>query len=376
MIVLTWLAMTQAGIVRVADVAALQAALRAAKPGTEIVIAPGTYPARMYIHDIAGTNERPIIVRGESRTKSPVFVSWQLSRVSHIVLRDLAFRNAPDNGLNIDDGGTFGTTHHVTLERIAVSDLPRGNHDGIKLSGVTDFRVSECVVERWGGSAVDMVGCHRGVIAKSTFRGGGDSGVQAKGGSTDISIVRCLFENPGQRAVNLGGSTGREYFRPLDATWEARNLTVEGCTFVGGVAAVAFVGVDGAQVRYNTIYRPERWALRILQETTAPQFVRCRNGRFERNLVVFSENAWASGGVNLGPDTSPETFVFADNFWFCLERPDRSRPSLPTSETGGIYGQDPLLKNPAKGDLGVREDSPARAYGAHALPQVGDSKDG
>ena len=32
---------------------------------------------------------------------------------------------------------------------------------------------------------------------------------------------------------------------------------------------VAFVGVDGATVRHNTIYRPRRWGLRILQENRA-----------------------------------------------------------------------------------------------------------
>jgi len=366
MVLLAWFTIMQANTVRVTDVRSLQDALREAKPGTHIVIARGQYPQRIYAENLAGSADRPIVIAGENRHDPPTFVAWQLSRVSHVVLRDLAFKGAPDNGLNIDDGGRFGSSHHVTLERISVSDLPQGNHDGIKLSGITDFRVSDCKVERWGGSAVDMVGCHNGSISGCTFRSGGGNAVQAKGGSSSIRIVRCRFENPGQRGVNLGGSTGRPYFRPSSATWEARDLTVEGCTFIGGVSPIAFVGVDGAKVRYNTIYRPERWAVRILQETTAPEFVRCRSGRFERNLVVFSESAWASGGVNVGPNTSPETFRFAENFWYCLERPEHSRPNLPTPETRGVYGRDPMLRDPERGDLGVREDSPARAYGAHA----------
>mgnify|MGYP006193671343 CR=1 FL=1 len=40
---------------------------------------------------------------------------------------------------------------------------------------------------------------------------------------------------------------------------------------------VAFVGVDGATFRHNTIYRPTKWVLRILQESQEPRFVRTRD---------------------------------------------------------------------------------------------------
>src|SRR5262249_8299152 len=152
---------------------------------------------------------------------------------------------------------------------------PKGNRDGIKLSGLEDFTVQDCVLERWGdgGSGVDMVGCHRGRIADCTFRQGGADAVQAKGGTAGIRVEHCRFEDYGERGINIGGSTGLEFFRPplktfpTDGRYEARDIRVEENLFVGGMAPVAFVGVDGAVVRRNTIYRPQRWALRILQET-------------------------------------------------------------------------------------------------------------
>jgi hypothetical protein len=77
--------------------------------------------------------------------------------------------------------------------------------------------------------------------------------------------------------VNIGGSTGIPYFRPPLDQWpagvpksEARNIVVEGNTFIGSLSPICFVGVDGATVRFNTIYKPGKWAFRILQETTAP----------------------------------------------------------------------------------------------------------
>ena len=185
-----------------------------------------------------------------------------------------------------------------------------------------------------------------------------------------MTIQRCRFEGAGLRGVNLGGSTGLEFFRPPVATmsaqarYEARNLTVEGCTFSGSDAPLAFVGVDGATVRFNTLFLPRKWALRILQETRLPEFIACRRGVLESNLIVFRSDSWGEGGVNIGSGTAPETFTFARNFWLCQDRPERSRPRLPSPETEGRYGQDPLLGS----DLKPRTGSPALKVGAHALP--------
>jgi hypothetical protein len=159
------------------------------------------------------------------------------------------------------------------------------------------------------------------------------------------------------------------YFRPQGARYEARDITVEGCTFVGCQAPISYVGVDGATVRYNTFYRPGKWVLRILQETTAEGFAPCRNGRFEDNLVVF-RRAEVSTFVNVGPNTAPETFRFARNLWYCEDRPDASRPTLPTPETDGLYGVDPQLRDPGQHDFRPRNDQAAR-YGASAFrPQA------
>jgi hypothetical protein len=214
-----------------------------------------------------------------------------------------------------------------------------------------------------------MVGCHRGLIEGCTLRGkkgfSQHTGPQAKGGSSRIVVRRCLFLNAAARAVQMGGSTGLAYFRPRGALYEAKDVTVEGCVFVGNVAPVAYVGVDGAVVRYNTIYRPSKWVMRILQETTEPGFVACRNGRFEHNLVVF-RRADVKVFVNIGPHTRPESFRFADNFWFCEDRPEASRPVLPGRETGSVYGVDPRLTAPGRNNF-QPQNAKAAAFGAYAL---------
>jgi hypothetical protein len=367
---------------RVGDANAFNRAVAAAKPGDTILVAPGEYGSNFSFRSVHGTAKEPIVIAAADPEKPPQFVGktapLHFSGASHLELRDLVIGGCRANGLNIDNGGDPDRpSHHITLRNLRVRDVgPKGNVDGIKLSGVDDFLVENCTVEVWGsnGSGIDMVGCHRGLISGCTFRKGGANGVQAKGGSADVTVRKCRFEDAGERAVNLGGSTGDAFFRPRlkdfpeNGKYEAKDLHVEGCTFVGSSAAVAFVGVDGAVVRYNTIYRPGRYAIRILQEKTDAGFVPCRNGVFENNVVVFRSDAWVTGGVNIGPNTAPETFKFSGNLWYCEDRPGRSEPKPPTAETGGLVGKDPQFVDPAKGDFGVRPDSPARDRGAHALP--------
>jgi hypothetical protein len=138
---------------------------------------------------------------------------------------------------------------------------------------------------------------------------------------------------------------------------------------------LAFVGVDGAIARFNTIYEPDRWAIRILQETAEPGFAPSRNGIFTDNIVVFRSGHWVEGGVNIGPKTQPQSFVFARNFWFNADAPTRSRPTLPSPETEGVYGQDPLFENAPEGDLRLKPESPALKKGAQAWAAVEKSKE-
>ncbi len=374
-------AQTAASAVTVGNGAQLRQAVAQAKPGTRIRLLPGEYGNGFFFTNLKGRPGKPIVITAADAKNPPVFTGGSegihLSEVEHVELHGLAFTGQSGNGLNIDDGGSYETpSHHVVLRGLRVSDIgPSGNHDGIKLSGLDDFCVENCTIERIGGQGVDMVGCHRGVIENSVFRHTNEetsSGIQAKGGSRNIVIRRCRFERMGGRAINIGGSTGLQYFRPplkKPPHYEAKDIRVEGNTFIGGGTPVAFVGVDGATVRYNTIYNPARFALRILQETRAPGFVASRNGKFTDNLIAFRSDRWGDNGVNIGPHTAPETFTFARNFWYCLDNPARSRPTLPTPETTGVYGHAPLFRNADKGDLRLRPGSPAAKMGAHALPK-------
>lgn len=373
-----------ADTVTVRDADALRRAVREAKPGRTVLVAPGEYAGGLWFENVNGEAGKPVVVAGADPKNPPVFrgggEAMHFAGARHLELRDLAVEGSTANGISVDDAGRRdGSTHHVTIRNVRFTGIgARGNEDALKLSGVDDFRVEACAFERWGaggGSAIDMVGCHKGTIESCTFRHPeAANAVQTKGGSASVTVRKCRFDDAGSRAVNIGGSTGLEFFRPpLDKPpfAEARDIVVEGCTFAGSDAPVAFVGVDGAVVRFNTFYAPRRWAMRILQETTADGFVPCRNGEFSRNVVVFRSDRWSEGGVNVGGGTDAATFRFEGNVWFCADAPARSKPRLPSAEKDGVYGTDPKLADPEKGDLSLGKGSPVRGAGAEALQQAG-----
>jgi hypothetical protein len=368
-----WIQHAVATDIHVANSAELNDALRSASAGDAILLAPGKYRGGISQIGLKGTKENPIVIAAADPKNPPVIEGGgsgiHLRSPAHVELRDLIVSGATGNGINIDDGGDANApAMGLVLKNIIVREVgPRGNCDGIKLSGVDRFILENCQVQRWGssGSAIDMVGCHEGIIRDCKFSDATSdnaNGVQTKGGSSKIKIERCEFVNSGGRAVNAGGSTGPDYFRPKDATYEAKDITIEDCTFRGGMSAIAFVGVDGAVARHNTIYCPSKWAFRVLQENNDARFAKCGNVKVEHNVIAFRTSE-VRDAANVGSNTEPTTFTFKNNVWCCLDRPADAKRivRLPSNETGGVYDFTPRFKNAKNGDLTLLEPAPNQA---------------
>ncbi|MBT8446163.1 MAG: right-handed parallel beta-helix repeat-containing protein, partial [Gammaproteobacteria bacterium] len=279
-----------------------------------------------------------------------------LSSVSDITIEHLVFQNYAANGINIDDSGNWpaGASTNITLRDIVVRNdiAPGSNNDGIKLSGVDGFHIDRVQVSNWGtgGSAIDPVGCHNGVIENSTFSHAAlssGSGVRPKGGSADIRILANLVALNAGRAIQAGGSTGTPFFRfpPGESDYEAARIVAAGNIIVGGQSAVSWVNIDGGEFRYNAIAQPDRWVMRMLNENVGTAIVETQNGSFADNIVVF-DNGLSRISNNDGPGVLEETFSFARNTWYNADSGGPAGASalqLPAAETDGLYGVDPQL---------------------------------
>ncbi|MBC8145997.1 MAG: right-handed parallel beta-helix repeat-containing protein, partial [bacterium] len=327
----------------------LRPAALAAQPGDSIVIRAGVYAGGEHIVNLQGNADRWIVIAAalnETVTIRGGGNAWQFSDPAYLRIQGIDFEGQTGNGVNIDDGGTIESpAHHIFIVGCHWRAMnASGNNDQLKMSGVDSFTVANNIFEdgSTGGSMIDMVGCHNGLFSGNIFERAGSNCIQAKGGTRYIRIERNRFVEGGGRAINIGGSTGLEFFRPLGANYEAQNIAVFSNIFIGADAPIAFVGAINSIVANNTIWMPERWAIRILQETTEPNFVQCGDNAFINNIVVLDNRA-DNPTLNVGSNTRPETFSFRNNLWYNVENASWSGPNLPTPESNGIIGRDPVI---------------------------------
>jgi len=340
-------ALASAASLEVANDEELRNAIGQLKAGTTLKIAPGTYRGGLSLRGVES-----LVIEASDPKRPPEFVggtnAWQFSRCDKLVVRNIVCRGQTGNGLNIDDGGDRkNPTRGVRIANVTVLETgPRGNFDGIKCSGLTDLVIEDCIIEGWGGQAIDFVGCRDSIIRRCRITGregfSQATGPQFKGGTENVTIEDCVLVNAGQRPIHVGGSTGKDFFRPADATYEARSITIHRNIIVGGDCATAFTGVDGAEFEGNIIVNPKNWIFRILQETRLDGFAPCRNVVVRGNVIVFQRKSLRSE-INIGDATAPETFRFERNRWFASDEPSRSRPTLPGTVTDEVHGKDPQL---------------------------------
>jgi len=341
-------------------------ALASAQPGTRVHVAAGIYGAVGSIANLQGTAEAPIALVGDgdavietNRTSQAL----HLTDPRYVVIEGITIRGTWPHGINIDDGGSYESpASHVVLRRISFRDIGTGgNNDCLKMSGVDYFHIEGSSFSGCNqGEAIDMVGCHHGVVTGNNFADMPGTAVQTKGGSADVLIHGNRFRNIAQRAINAGGSTGKPYFRPIDAPYEARRIQmianiIEG----GGDTPVAFVGCDTCVFANNTIVDPGRYLARILEEngTRTPG----ANGFFINNMVLLRSSG-RSRYVDVGPGTRPTTYTFGWNLWYSPEEASFAGPEyfggLP-AERDSLIQTDPRLD----GDWRPLAGSPAVAAG-------------
>ncbi len=340
-----------------------------ADPGDTILVHAGVYQGGLFVADLQGTSAALIYILtapGDLVIYSGGSNAWQFTDAAYLHIAGFIFQDQTGNGVNFDDGGSYETpSHHVTFADCTFRNInATGNNDLLKMSGIDQFEIRNCVFLNGspGGSGIDMVGCHDGLITQCHFENQGSNSVQAKGGTSNIRIERNFFKNGGGRALNLGGSTGLQFFRPLDAPYEAAELKVYSNVFIGSDAPIAFVGSINCEVVNNTIYLPTKWVLRILQETVDPErFPPCGYNTF-RNNIIYIDNL-VSVECNIGPNTAPETFTFSNNFWYHSEDSNWPGPDLPVEDTDNIVGEDPQFVDDGAEDFNLMQGSAAVGVG-------------
>lgn len=170
------------------DYATIQAAVDAANPGDEIVVAPGTYDE---IVDI--TSKTDITIRGDVTVTVPEgseCCGTRLAKVSDqmaVVITQI----------NIFD------SKNITLQYLTLSGGKYGIYvQGSKSSPVTNLLIDHCLVLRNGDDGIHMTGHYKNVDIQCTAVDYNNSdGIDLGGAGADINIENCSVSYNGQKAA-------------------------------------------------------------------------------------------------------------------------------------------------------------------------------
>ena len=338
-------------------------------------ISPAPATAPIWIGGAPG-EARPVIEGGGE--------GLHLSRGRYLVVHDLEVRNATANGINVDDGGDYANRCDAT-RFIVFRDLSHPRHRHRRQPGlpqalgrqrllVARQRVRALRRRRRAAAASTTSAATAGCIARNLF-----DELSARTPSRPRAAARTSrsawnrIADAGARGLNLGGSTGFEFFRPPLSTTapnaEARDIRVIANVIVGGEAAVAFVGCVDCLAAQQHHRRPE--ALDPAHPAGDDHLAPYTFGPAATALRQQPRLLRARRALDLRqrrPEHRAGDLHLRQQPLVRARRPRPVAPSLPAAETGGIYGVDPALDP----DYRIGPASPAAGTGQATTWTWGD----
>ncbi len=364
------------------------------RPGDEIILMPGRHrPATL--DRLQGARGNPITIRGLDPKRPSVIDASRyglvLHQPQHVVIENIVITGATIAGLVVDDLDSTAALYpneqppptlrkpwraNLVIRNITITNTgPQGKRHAIELSGLQDVRIHDVHIEGWGGSGLELIGCHGVAVESCRFSALDDysqrHAIQIRAGSERVNITQCHFQVIAGAVVVIGGSSKLREFRPEippDADsrshYEARHVQLQRCTFLGGACPIVLAHCDDTLIRNSTFIRPRHAVLCTTAEQTDNRIAFTGRAIFGGNLLV-----WEPGDlrrlVAIAPADDAESFVFEESLWWSTE-PAKQRARLGklpgARQTPQITDLDPKL------DDELRPTEPEAAYfGAKAL---------
>lgn len=306
------------------------------RPGDEIVLMPGRHRGA-HLRHVAGTGRRPITIRGLTLDRPALIDADQegiaLVAPKYVVIRDLVITGASINGITIaPDPDGDGVPVSVHIRNVTVRETgPNGRRHAIQVVDASNIVIEQCVIEGWGGAAVDLVNCRQVEIRDTRMtalpRHGQQVAVSARGGCQRVLVADCDIVGPCGPAVRLGGTgdtllTATAAFEAAPEPAgkpapEAMHCQVLRCRIRDCVVPFELRNARDCMLRNLTIERPRRAVLLIDPDadgTTVPS----TGLIFSRSIVT-----WEPGDLSwmavAGPKADPMPITFDQNLWWSTE---------------------------------------------------------
>lgn len=318
---------------------ALDPALKAAAPGTEVRVAGAV--AGAYTIGLKGTADAPIWIRGEPGAKIGPLT---LQEASHVIVEDLELAGSPEGHVL-----HFFFADHIMMRRLAIHDAGLGC---IKGSQTTHAYVEDSDLwdagKKSGHPVIDFVGVNTGHIVRSQFHQGPGVMIMLKGGTSDMLFAwnEVYGQTAPGNALAIGQSTGPQFFQPIDAKFEGLRIVAFANVLHDLVGApIAFEGCKDCAAVRNTVWNcTGGQLLRFLPgaagEQSGATVSKPEGCRATGNILVGGLESGASlnaDAENVGPGNVVDYNVFLKpgglNWWGVI----------PQDMMYSTYDQDPQL---------------------------------
>lgn len=161
-----------------------RALLQKLQPGDELVLEPGIYQRGLPLHDLRGTAEQPIVIRGPGSGTPAVLMAREgantvsLLNTEHVVIRSLVLEGSQLGVAAVKAEGSRAckAVHHITLQDLLIT----GHGADQQIVGIS----SQCPAWNWVIRGNIIIGAGTGL-----YLGGSDGSKPFVGGLIEHNIV-------------------------------------------------------------------------------------------------------------------------------------------------------------------------------------------